>query len=277
MTVNRSLGEWAQGDFTYKNERFFYKDEELPSNLNRKIVQMATEGQDPTALLRFHERLSKNPSFRSVQQLFQFLDHGNIPFTKDGCFLAYKSVRGDYKDKHSGLWDNRPGAVNEMPRNQISDDPQHACHEGFHVGALNYARGFGGSKMVVCKVDPEHVVCVPYDASQEKMRVCKYKVIGEWSGQPLDSLLHDEEGLVEPKVKEKRTPPLKEKQDEVKVKKKAVSGGFKKYDKMTTAELMTCSLDELRQYAGKGLEIVGASKIPGGKVALVASIEKVRK
>lgn len=272
------MGEWAQGDFTYKNERFFYKDEELPDNLNRKIIQMATEGQDPTALFRFHERLARNPSWRSVQQLFKFLDHASIPFTKDGCFLAYKSVRSDYKDVHSGTWDNSPGAVNEMPRNQISDDPNHACHEGFHVGALRYASNFNGSKKVICKVDPEHVVCVPYDSSQEKMRVCKYKVIGEWSGQPLDSLLHDEDDIVEPKVEEKSTPQLKEKpKQEVKVKKQAVSKAYQKYDKMTSAELLTCSLDELRQYAGKGLEIVGASKIAGGKVALVNAIEKVRK
>jgi hypothetical protein len=237
---------------------------------------MATNGEDPTALFRFHERLSRNPSFRSVQQLFKFLNHANIPFTKDGCFLAYKSVRSDYKDVHSGSWDNRPGAVNEMPRNQISDDPNHACHEGFHVGALSYARSFSGSKMVVCKVDPEHVVCVPYDASQEKMRVCKYKVIGEWSGQPLDSLLHDDEAVVEPQPTARSTPPRKVKK-EVKVKKTAVSGAYKKYDKMTSAELLTCSIDELRQYAGKGLEIVGASKIAGGKVALVSAIEKVRK
>lgn len=237
---------------------------------------MATNGEDPTSLFRFHERLSKNPSWRSVQQLFQFLNHANIPFTKDGCFLAYKSVRSDYKDVHSGSWDNKPGAVNEMPRNQISDDPQQACHEGFHVGALSYARDFSGSKMVVCKVDPADVVCVPYDSSQEKMRVCKYKVIGEWSGQPLDSLLHDDEAVVEPRPAARSTPPRKVKK-EVKVKKTAVSGAYKKYDKMTSAELLSCSIDELRQYAGKGLEIVGASKISGGKVALVSAIEKVRK
>lgn len=271
--MGKALGEWAQGDFKYKNEQFYYKDHELPRNVNARIVQMATEGKDPTILFRFWERLKKNPSWRSVQQLFEFLDHDNIPLTKDGCFLAYKSVRGDYKDKHSGTWDNRPGSVNKMPRNEISDDPKEACHVGFHVGALNYARNFGGSKMVICKVDPENVVCVPYDSSQEKMRVCEYKVVGEWSGQPLDSTTFDD--YEEPKSKVNKAQKKTE-EDGQKVVKKA-SGGFSKYDKMTSAELMECSLDELRQYAGKGLLIVGASKIHGGKVALVNSIQKVRK
>ena len=50
-----------------------------------------------------------------------------------------------------------------------------------HVGALAYAITFcsgGGSRIVICEVDPENVVCVPYDCSQQKMRVCEYKVIG---------------------------------------------------------------------------------------------------
>ncbi len=276
LTVSKALAEYAQGNFKFKDGKFFYQRSdgeglELPSNMNRRMEQMATRGEDPGIILRFYERLQKNPSWRSVQQLFEFLDKDNIPFTKDGCFLAYKSVRSDYKDKHSGQWDNKPGVVNKMPRNEISDDPQHACHVGFHVGALNYARNFGGSKMVICKVDPEHVVCVPYDSSQEKMRVCEYKVVGEWNGQPLDSTTFDD--YVEPK--RTRSPKPVEKTNEVPVRRKATKG-YEKFDKMPMIELMELSLDQLRQYAGKGLLITGASKVPGGKTALAELILKVR-
>jgi hypothetical protein len=45
---------------------------------------------------------------------------------------------------------------------------------------------------------------------------------------------------------------------------------------MGMSELMEQSIDTLRQYAGKGLQIVGASKIHGGKTALVAKILEVR-
>ncbi len=45
---------------------------------------------------------------------------------------------------------------------------------------------------------------------------------------------------------------------------------------MDAQKLLEFSLDELRKYATYGLEIVGASKIAGGKTALVGKILKTR-
>lgn len=156
---------------------------------------MVTRDEDPTKFFLFWERLQQNPSYRSVEQLWRFLSQKGIPFTKDGCFLAYKSVRSNYLDHHSGEYDNTPGRINRMDRNKVSDDPQTPCHEGFHVGALEYARTFGGSPsiIVVCKVNPKDVVCVPYDSSSQKMRVCEYKVVGIHNGQFLPDTSFDED------------------------------------------------------------------------------------
>jgi hypothetical protein len=41
--------------------------------------------------------------------------------------------------------------------------------------------------------------------------------------------------------------------------------------------LLDESIGDLRTYAAKVLHIVGASKIPGGKLSLIAQIMKVRK
>jgi hypothetical protein len=315
LTVRASLKEWAKGEFDLRgNSQFVYKGEDVPDALNSRMVEMANRGENPGPLFKFWERLQKNPSFRSVQQLFPFLKHEGIPLTEDGCFLAYKSIRADYKDKHSGKFDNTPGATNQMDRNKVSDDPNVACHEGFHVGALAYVRDFGGPRIVICKVDPADVVCVPFDSSQHKMRVCKYKVIGQHSGQMMpntvikDSDLPDhaknwpdqETGKVnvitdEPTppseaaaeteeedfdITEDETPEADEteetSEEETSAGPKLIAKRWQKYQNMDLADLMKCSLDELRQYAGKGLEIVGASKIPGGKTALVARIMEVR-
>lgn len=334
LTVAKSIRDWAKGKFTLKGDNFSFEGTELPNNINSRIIQMATKGEDPTPLFKFWERLQKNPSMRSVQQLWSFLEHKGIPITKDGTFLAYKGVKNNFKDAHTGTIDNKPGVVNKMPRNQISDDPNHACHEGFHVGALEYARSFS-ERVVVCEVDPENVVCVPYDASQQKMRVCEYRVRGNHNGELLPSTTFSEDDakvetketekpydpendflaepceecgakmpaeyvetecsfhLVEcslhsnftpkdeeePKKKSAKKKTGKQKKQEHKALKKAGKQLVKSFDrlkKMTTADLMNESLDTLRDYAGKGLKIVGASKVPGGKTALISVILKTR-
>jgi len=337
LTVAKSIKDWAKGKFTLKGDNFFYFDgAQLPADINTRIIKMATAGEDPTPLFKFWERLQKNPSMRSVQQLWPFLHHKGIPLTKDGCFLAYKGVKENFKDAHTGTVDNKPGVVNKMPRNQISDDPNHACHEGFHVGALEYAKSFS-ARVVVCEVDPENVVCVPYDSSQQKMRVCEYKVVGNHNGSYLPSTTFTEDTsakghtsaraedsaydpekdflampcdecgakmpaeyidtecsyhLVECTNYDEFTPeePEEEKKPAKKVKgkdkkkahkamKKAgkkLAQSFDKLKAMGMPELLAESLDTLRAYAGHGLKIVGASKIPGGKTALVAVILKTR-
>lgn len=346
LTVAKSIKDWAKGKFTLKGDHFYYEDTRLPSDINTRITTMATKGEDPTPLFKFWERLRRNPSKRSVDQLWPFLSHQGIPITKDGTFLAYKGVKHDFKDAHTGTIDNKPGVVNKMPRNQISDDPREACHEGFHVGALSYAKSFS-DRVIVCEVDPENVVCVPYDSSQQKMRVCEYKVKGQHNGDYLPSTTFEDDPPVEaaPEKKEKKKaeekpydpendflaeecdncgmkiPPDyvnkdskyhdtecasydpnvpskadeekeaaeekaaqkkasgKQKKLEHKAKKKAGKELAKKYAKLKNAnmaDLMNESLDTLRDYAYRGLKIVGATKVPGGKTGLIAVILKAR-
>ena len=202
LDIRGGFSKWAKGRFTFdeSGQSFEYDGAPIPQGLNTRLMEMATKNEDPAPLFRFYERLSKNPSWRSIQQLYTFLAHYNIPLTPDGHFLAYKGLDDGYMDKHTHKVSNRPGVVNEMPRNQISDDPRVDCHVGFHVGDLSYAQSFaGGGPVVVCKVDPEHVVSVPYDESARKVRVCKYAVVGNY-GEPLPSTVFDEPIEIEEKI-----------------------------------------------------------------------------
>ena len=279
LTIAKSLSTWAKGKFTINEatEVFSYEGKELPQEINKRIIAMASANDDPTPLFKFYERLKKNPSYRSVHQLYSFLTHSGIPITKDGCFLAYKGVRENYMDVHSGKFSNKPGTVHKMPRNEISDDPEKPCHEGFHVGAISYARGFG-SRVVVCKIDPENVVCVPYDSSQQKMRVCEYKVIGN-HGEQLPDTIHDEDDLPQDDPDENDDAfNGSETADEVSAEKVpiAIPSKFKSIAFKSPDELMAQSLDNLRKLATYGFKIIGASKIPGGKASLVSTILDVR-
>lgn len=285
MTPEASARDWTKGRFTIKDGQAFFDGKEVPSSISNRISAMASRSEDPMPFFKFWERLQKNPSYRSVKQCYTFLEHAGIPILKDGCFHAYKAVRSNFRDFHSGDYDNSPGRTNEMERNKVSDDPKEACHEGFHVGAIAYAQSFGDSnrKIIICKIDPADVVSVPYDSNAEKMRVCKYTVVGIYGGQPMSSTTFDEpeestpspEPLPPQKPQAPRTGPGPRK--DVKAPKRVPKKAFEKYEKMSAGKLMECSLDELRQYAGKGLDIVGASKVPGGKTALVAKILAARK
>lgn len=295
LTPAKSIKTYIKGKFAEDGDRLMYDGADLPSSLIERIKSMAAAGEDPTPLFKFWERLQKNPSYRSVRQLWGFLANESIPLTPDGCFLAYKSVRQDYKDHHSGTFENRPKAVLEMPRNQISDDPQVACHDGFHIGSLSYAKGFGSSprRIMICKVMPENVVCVPHDSGQGKMRVCRYDVVGEYNGDALPSTTYADDPTAAEQVdalepeettyvvtdeagnKNKVTAP-KVGAAKITQRKVSVPKEYQKLAEMDMFELMEQPIDVLRGYAGKGLSIVGASKIPGGKASLVTKILSIR-
>ncbi len=259
LRADTSLVRWAKDRFTVSGDEISFDGTPLPKDVNARISEMAASGENPEPLFKFWERLQKNPSHRSVQQLYRFLNNIGIPVTEDGSFLAYKSVRRDYRDLHSGKFDNRVGVTNRMPRNQISDDPNHSCHEGLHVGALEYAESFGGERIVICKIDPSNVVCVPFDSNSQKMRVCEYKVVAEHLESHLPSTVISDSEI--PKVKK---PGGKR------------SKLFKKLDAFPIEGLMQVKYDDLRKYASKGLGLIGVSKISGGKLSLVTAIVKAR-
>lgn len=261
LRSDSSLERWAKGKFSVKDGQVSFEGSALPTDINDRILEMATKGEDPSSLLKFWENLQQNPSKHSVDQLFRFLKNIGIPLTPDGHFLAYKAVRADFKDVYSGTIENKPGAVVKMVRNKISDDPNHACHEGLHVGALEYAENFGGhdKRLVICKVNPAHVVSVPNDHSCQKMRVCEYEVVG----------MHGEGHLPNTSVDDDMLPKLR-----------AVTGKrsafMKRFDAMDEAQLMKESFEDLRKYASQGVGIVGAYRITGGKWALVQAISRSR-
>lgn len=180
----------AEGGVTYKGNQ-------VPDSIVERMNELVRDGQSVTPIARFFERLDKNPSWRSRTQLFDFIKHLDIKIEDDGTLLAYKAVSANGFDKHSGTIDNTPGqgpdgrTIIKMERNLISDDPSHTCHFGLHVGARGYVYGSdfssGGfaERCMIVRVCPSNVVCVPNDYSGQKMRVCEYEVVGEYTGDVL--------------------------------------------------------------------------------------------
>lgn len=166
-----------------------FNGEPIHNHVVDRILEFMSKGLPYEPLLKFLSRLLANPSRRSIEELYKFLEHKALPITEDGCFLAYKGVRDDYKDVHSGKFSNYPGVSNQMPRASVDDDFRNGCSYGFHVGSLEYATSWG-TRTVIVKVDPADVVSVPDDCSCQKLRTSKYTVLCDYQGalpRPLHS------------------------------------------------------------------------------------------
>lgn len=164
----------------------------MPEMFTSTIVDMIQQGFPFEPMLNFLDNLSQNPSDHAVVELFDFMEHKNMPITYDGCFLAYKAVRNDYKDIYSGSFDNSIGNVCEVPRSKVNKNREVGCGHGLHVGAIDYAKSYGGididndnddggNRLMICKVNPRDVVSVPSDAKFQKLRCCRYEVVAEFN------------------------------------------------------------------------------------------------
>jgi hypothetical protein len=170
---------YGQGNVSIQGEKMFWRGREFHNAMSRRMVQMLQEGFSIEPLVNFMDNLMQNPSYRSVNELYGFLEKNNLPITPDGHFLAYKRVREDYRDVHSGTMDNSVGKVVEMPRNEVDDNANNTCSSGLHFCSQEYLSSFGGDRTVIVKINPADVVSIPTDYNNSKGRACRYEVIGE--------------------------------------------------------------------------------------------------
>jgi hypothetical protein len=115
----------------------FYKGEEINNVVVDRILKFMGAGLPVDPLIKFLERLLANPSRRSVEELYRFLEHEKLPITENGTFLGYKGVRENYLDVHSGKFDNSPGQTHEMARRLVDDDAAAIARMGSMSGRWN--------------------------------------------------------------------------------------------------------------------------------------------
>ena len=180
---------YGKGDFKVDGGTVLVRGRAVPARLAKKILDFQEQGLPHEPLVKFAESLLGNPSYRAVNALFDFLEANSHPIMDDGTFIAYKKVREDFKDVHSGTFDNSVGAVVSMPRNEVNEDPTQTCSAGLHVASYDYAHSFGGGVMLEVSVNPKDVVAVPNDYSNGKMRTCAYTVLGVVTQKHADGVL----------------------------------------------------------------------------------------
>lgn len=173
------LTNYSNGNLQIIDGEMFWKGQAFHNALSTRMVSMLRDGFDIDPMVNFMNNLMYNPSRQAVTELYGFLEKNSLPITPDGCFLAYKRVRSDFKDCHTGTIDNSVGCVVEMERNMVDDNRNNTCSSGLHFCSYSYLQSFSGDRLVVVKIDPRDVVSIPSDYDNAKGRTCRYEVVGE--------------------------------------------------------------------------------------------------
>ena len=192
INIKQSVINFSQGNVTVRDGEVFYGDMPVRGSVVRRILDMIRENFDAQPMLRFLNNLMQNPSKRAVDELYGFLEASALPITEDGCFLAYKKVRDDYRDFYTGKMDNSVGAVLEMPRNQVDEDKDRTCSYGLHFCSLSYLPHYHGGqgRVMIVKINPADVVSIPSDYNNAKGRAARYEVIGEHTSERDEAFTH---------------------------------------------------------------------------------------
>lgn len=176
--------EYGKGNVAVQGDTLFWKGREMHNALTSRMIAMLQEGFPIEPMVNFMENLMSNPSKRAVDELYGFLEKNNLPITPDGHFLAYKKVRANYLDVHSGTMNNSVGEIVEMERNEVDDNKDRTCSTGLHFCSQDYLNHFGGERVVIVKINPRDVVSIPSDYNDSKGRACRYEVVGELGVDP---------------------------------------------------------------------------------------------
>jgi len=200
-------------DFTLEGSAVALHGDPFSVKVTDKVLNMIEAGHNPEPLFKFLRKVRLNPSKTAQDELLLFCVANGFMIHEDGDIIAYKSLRGDYRDIHSGtvlakpahlmtpeeLVKYTPGVkqgdvttkvVNgittiSMARHKVDDNRDNTCSVGLHFAAHKYASTWAGAidgvnrRLIVMKVSPTDVVSIPSDYHNEKGRCWSYQAIAE--------------------------------------------------------------------------------------------------
>ena len=186
ISVSRAISRYVSGDIVAEHGILKFKGKVIDTTLARYILHNMEQGLPVDNIVNFMNNLYENTSYRAVNEVFDFIKACNLPISDDGYLIAYKKVRNNYTDCHSGTFDNSIGQKPNMPRYEVNEDKHQTCSTGLHFCSASYLDSFGtfrnksgSDRIMIVKVNPKDIVSVPKDYNNAKARACEYEVIGE--------------------------------------------------------------------------------------------------
>ena len=207
----KAIVNFGKGYVKIEDGVVYWKGSVFNNALSNRMIEMYQEGFPIDPMVRFMENLMQNPSKRSVDQVYGFLEKNSLPITEDGHFLAFKRVKNSYLDIHSGTIDNSVGKIVEMDRNLVDDNPDSHCSTGLHFCSESYLGSFGSANepVMILKINPADVVSIPTDYNGAKGRCMKYEVVAQVNGDPKTAFSAVVNKDYSPVVKPKAVPAAK--------------------------------------------------------------------
>ncbi len=181
------IAKVTNGDVKVSNDQVRYKDgsRKVPMYMAERILENVKNNEPIEAICRMLEKLMLNPNQDILEDLFKWVEVGNMPIHEDGDIVAFKKVQGDYYSVHTGKNGKlfqKPGTVCEMPREDCDENRNSTCSTGLHFCSYDYLSGFGSggdSRVIIVKINPKDITAIPTDYNNTKGRCCRFEVIDE--------------------------------------------------------------------------------------------------
>ncbi len=181
LTLSSQIAERSHGKVKVTADGVLYKGLKIDNVLTAKIMELIEHNQPVAHMLRFMDNLYQQPDVSTVNQVYEWLSSGRFALTEDGCFLAYKVVNRNYRDKYTNTVDNHIGSRPLMARSEVDPNPYNECSYGYHFCSRGYIPAFysEGDHIMLVKVNPADVVAIPRDYEFKKGRTWTYEVMDE--------------------------------------------------------------------------------------------------
>src|ERR1700756_3105073 len=83
----KAIVDVGAGNVSIDGDKVLWKGKPFHNALTTRMLQMYQDGFPIDPMVRFMENLMQNPSKRSVDQVYGFLEKNSLPITEDGYFL----------------------------------------------------------------------------------------------------------------------------------------------------------------------------------------------
>lgn len=179
------LQDHYEDDLVISNGKIFYRGKQVDDAVCKYVAKLQSMNADITGMKKYIGRMYNNVSEEARDQQFRFINLHHLIIDPEGYVIAYKYVDKNYMDKYSRTISYAVGNVVKMKRSEVDDNSRAGCSRGLHAGSLKYVYSYGShdDRIVIVRIDPADIVCIPKDCNFQKMRCCRLQVIGDYQGQ----------------------------------------------------------------------------------------------